>query len=382
MFKRLRFQIEITPLCNAKCRGCCRFIPGTDIDNPLLPKGKDAHMDLDFFKKIFSEPEIREATEYIVFSGPYGDCTMHPQLKEFAEYVLEFANLRIETNGALRTPEWWEAFADPRIYVEFALDGLDNETHTRYRRGLKLDDVLANAQAFIKGGGKAAWAMIEHDHNKDHIARAKEMAKDMGFYEFKLKRSRITNYTKFDGSTTKKYQKSDIESKKYKKIPIQQVDVEFNNKEVQAVKNIAEELGYQSQEEYDNFTEIVCSWGNAWKYNINHRGILMRCCHFDSFYFTSPNEKDIANNDMVAGITRERSQGYKYYLDKYEPYWNHLSHHSMTEILNHPFYTKDLPDSFDNPGSVSENPRIINKCSKYCGEIPTLYRERRDNESF
>lgn len=374
----LKLQIEITPTCNAMCRGCDRFMPGTDIVNPMLPTGKSAHMDFDFFKKIFSEQEIKDKMHVVFFTGAYGDCIMHPRVKEFIRHVLPFSWVRIETNGGLHSEEWWEDLGDNRIKVEFALDGTDNDTHSTYRRNVVYDKVLANARAFIKGGGIAIWTMIEHSHNSHQIQDAKKLAEEYGFNEFKLKRSRISNYSNLDKSAAKTYDRGVITDVKHKRIPVKDISIEFSEREQNKLQSIEQSIGFESQKDYENFTDITCGWGNNNKFNIDHNGILTQCCRFSSLYLQSP-PKDYV--DINHGVNKERSGGYQYYLDKYEDNWNSLHHNALTDILNHQFFTNDLLESFDNPGGVSRNPRITNKCPKYCGEIQTQY-NKGDNENI
>ena len=67
--------------------------------------------------------------------------------------------------------------------MTFSIDGLA-DTNKLYRIGINHERVMANAKAFIEAGGKARWKMIVFKHNEHQIDEAKQLAKDMGFWEF------------------------------------------------------------------------------------------------------------------------------------------------------------------------------------------------------
>ena len=65
----------------------------------------------------------------------------------------------------------------------FSIDGLA-DTNKLYRIGINHDRVMANAKAFIEAGGKARWKFIVFRHNEHQVEEARELAKDMGFWQF------------------------------------------------------------------------------------------------------------------------------------------------------------------------------------------------------
>ena len=96
-------------------------------------------------------------------------------------------NLYIHTNGGYKVPEFWQTLAtlmkrfQPESCITFGIDGVDNETHQRYRVRVDLNKVFENAQAFMSAGGIAEWKWIGFDWNDHQLDTAKQMSKDMGF---------------------------------------------------------------------------------------------------------------------------------------------------------------------------------------------------------
>ncbi|MFC1814481.1 hypothetical protein ACFL0M_00780 [Thermodesulfobacteriota bacterium] len=95
----------------------------------------------------------------------------------------------VSTNGSMRNPAWWkklgELFAGTESWFEFHIDGLKDTNHL-YRIGANWDKIMANAAAFISGGGSADWHYVLFKHNQHQIEEAHEIARQMGFNSFIL----------------------------------------------------------------------------------------------------------------------------------------------------------------------------------------------------
>jgi hypothetical protein len=120
---------------------------------------------------------------------------------EICKYINEVSRntaVRVNTNGGMRKPEWWAELGKlfskyPRsMYnywsVTFSIDGLEDTNHL-YRRNVKWNAVIANAQAFIDAGGTAIWDYLIFKHNEHQILEAQELSKKMKFNEFVPKKS-------------------------------------------------------------------------------------------------------------------------------------------------------------------------------------------------
>jgi hypothetical protein len=110
---------------------------------------------------------------------------------KYSSSVNTSLNIRIHTNGSLRSVEWWKLLASvlPKTHlVIFAIDGLADTNHL-YRVGTNFDKIIENAKAFIDSGGNAEWAYIRFKHNEHQVNEAKDLAKSVGFANFTMKDS-------------------------------------------------------------------------------------------------------------------------------------------------------------------------------------------------
>ena len=178
-----QLHIELTTRCNARCPMCMRNYRGVDFNSgyPLT------ELTLEHIKKIFP-PEFLASIRYIDFNGNLGDFGLAHDAPEIVQYCLDNsqAKIHIQTNGSMRSPEWWAQFTNPRTDVYFALDGLA-DTHSLYRQDTDWHRIIANAQALIAAGGRAVWKFIPFEHNQHQLDACRQMASDMGFDRFEIR---------------------------------------------------------------------------------------------------------------------------------------------------------------------------------------------------
>lgn len=381
-------HLEITANCNSRCLDCGRYIKGTDIINPDVDVGSKGNMSLGVVNNVF-DPNISANAKYVNFTGTYGDAIIHPEFFTILKTIANNVNqqqqsrldaglnpklkLMIETNGGLHSTEWWTEFAgivkehfSKDSIIIFAIDGTDNDTHQLYRRGIDYNKVIANATAAISVGINAVWSMISFAHNEHQLKQAKELSQTLGFKQFKIRRSRLRS------STTPIVAPLSNDFQKNKNIS--NVGVEYSTYMTQFFKkedsNVVHDKFYFDGKVLDPYfdeTDIVCEWLDTKKINVDYTSRVWQCCYFSTFYHApiNFNQLDQAKDVDVSLRTRE-FENLDHYEKQYEDEWNFCTTHTLSEILNHKFFTNDLIESFEKKMDDTEFPRIY-RCAKHCG---------------
>ena len=183
-----RIHIELSSACNAACPACPRNVDG----GYTIPWLKTRTLSFEDFKKIFTR-EVCQQLKTILMCGNYGDpiyCKDLPQILEYLWEENQHLHVHVHTNGGVRSPAWWSALAksNPRLLVVFSIDGLEDTNHI-YRRNVNWHKLRENIIAYIKVGGHAVWEYLIFKHNQHQIDDARQMAKELGFIDFKAKRA-------------------------------------------------------------------------------------------------------------------------------------------------------------------------------------------------
>ena len=361
----LQVHVELTSACNSGCLDCNRYVKQTDIQNPTVQNG---WFTTEMMENVLDG--IEDKIRAINFTGTYGESSLHPKFFEFlhmiAKAVPHKVKLMMETNGATHNAEWWDEFG--RIvkehfksdsFVVFALDGIDNETHQKYRRGLSFEKIIENATAF-GAHSKVIWQMIEFEHNAHQFEEAKAMAESFG-WEFKKRRSRLRFVSVKNGEVLQEkqtYQPTETKRKRYSKD-----SVAVANKD----KEIAKQVHQKVSGSYQDTTEIVCEWAKRNQVSVDYDGMVWQCCYFSTFnhpVVEFPTMNDMTPDQRIMEV--QRKERLDWYDNQYEFDWNNLNEYTLKEILNHRFFTHDLPKSFEGTTKDEEYPRI-QRCSKFCG---------------
>jgi len=378
-------QLEISSNCQAGCQECARWksFGGKQIPNPNIDFGAKGNMSLDLIKNTFDRKQL-PVFEFIALDGNYGDSLIHPQSLEIMEHLLLVfgdkndphrktnwpQQIEANTNGGYHSKEFWyelgkifakhiELNGDEDSSICFGIDGIDNETHDKYRRNVVYDKVIEHAEAFIKGGGRAEWKYLEFDHNIHQTDKAREIAKNMGFNKFFVKRSRwvdasireITEKKNTGDESGTKIMGSQLGKKAgqtYNRIPESKREI---------VKKVEKEV-----KKYNNYFDevpISCYWRSKKRIQIEYDGSVWQCCHLSPAY-----RPDTSGKLILGDWEKQKHKEYEYYYNKYGMDFNNLNNYSLGEILAHPYFNA-LERSWSNTTKAEIEPRL-SRCAEKC----------------
>ena len=331
-----RLQLEISSMCNALCFGCAR----TNHLNfngkmPTIPDKKI--LQLDVIEKFLNE---FETVTDLDFCGTVDDPFMHPQFNDILRLALKcgIKKVWIHTNGSIRNPSYWAETAEilqqfDRHQLKFSIDGLQDTNHL-YRQRTNFDRIMQNAESFIQAGGDAGWQYLVFPWNKHQVEEASEKSKQMGFKHFihRLDRSMISENN---------WEIEDIRR-------IQAEDKQYNNSSPDDLDKF-----FISKKSVEN-DPIDCFFQRQKMYFIDFNARLWPCCF-------------IRNTEFGGHNTHWHQVSKTMYSEYSSPDWNRLDLHSVDEILNHPFYKKDLVGSFDSEYGTSCGSKMV-KCASTCSK--------------
>ena len=181
-----KMHLEITNRCNAACPACPRTgdFKGKLAGHMAMSGWHD--LSLEDIKDIHKEVPTLEGVN---LCGNFGDPAAAPDFFKIVNYFCDNnVWVVISTNGGPRTPKDWASIARKNVKVQFHIDG-DEDTNHIYRVGTKWNRIMANAQAYLDAGGAANWTLIPFKHNEHVIDKCEELAKKMGFAQFKVKKT-------------------------------------------------------------------------------------------------------------------------------------------------------------------------------------------------
>jgi len=352
------YQIEITSYCNAACPQCPRNKLGGAI-NPYMPL---THLKQEVINNAFSV-DLCQRLRQVFFCGSYGDPIMHPN---FLEILRNFRQknptlwLYFHTNGGVHDTDYWQEVADIMAgygQIDFGVDGL-SDTLDIYRRNVKFDQVIKNAQAFINAGGRAQWNFIVFQHNQHQVDTARTISQDMGFFNFLTRRTGRF----FHHGHEEEMDVWPIHDRRGQQIG--QIhppsDPQWRNPSTARLPELKKEYGDLTT--YFDTTPIKCDALIGNKVAINAEGLVLPCNFFNHNLYDARFYLDV-----LPGANRLHSHDGKNqvrsFLESYGLENINICHRSLSDIFDCRMW-KDLVDSWNKTRAQGR----LFECAMTCGE--------------
>ncbi len=173
--------LDLSTHCNAACPQCHR----TDA-NGLGKIGwlPTVQWSFDQFKQAFPVETMAHINRFDI-CGTWGDPMMNKDIWKIIEYIIKYSKcyMVINTNGSIRDEDWWwrlGVLTGKRLTVVWAIDGVTQEQHSRYRQQTDLKKIMLNMEAFNAAGGRSEVFTVIFKHNEADIHNIAKMVKDKG----------------------------------------------------------------------------------------------------------------------------------------------------------------------------------------------------------
>lgn len=345
--------MEITTYCNAACPQCPRNDHGVGI-NQRMPL---CHLSRHAIDQAFTT-ELCSRLRQVFFCGSYGDPIMHP---DFLDILRDFRRknptlwLYFHTNGGVHDPHYWAEIAKIMAgygQIDFGIDGLEDTLHF-YRRNVKYNKVIANAQAFIQAGGRAQWNFIVFRHNEQQVEEVKQLGQKLGFFNVLIRKTgRFLNHRTME--------EMDI-------WPVNQgfaieppVNPEYQNQSIMFLPDLKKQYG--NIKKYFDTTKINCDALLGKKVVVTAEGLVLPCNFFThNLYDRRFYESGVLPEANALSTVNGRNQ-VRAFLELYNLNSFNINLHSLEEIFTNPMW-QDLVASWNK---TLDDGRLF-ECAMTCG---------------
>jgi hypothetical protein len=335
------FQIDLTSHCNARCGACTRNVDG----GPTVPNLTLNHFDIKVWERLFTKDLANTEVTRIVFNGMWGDPAMHPLLPEMLDILHdshpETIITSLATNGGTHTPEYWARLGTSLARfdyhaVDFGIDGLA-DTHEMYRRRVKFDRIMANAEEFMANGGNGQWIMTVFDHNKHQLDEAANLAAKMGFNQIRYRKSNASKVYVNDGKEEYTLTTDNVTSDDY------------------GVRFFKNTQGFLPPVELTS----GCPWYNQLTVQLDPWHQIWPCCHIATHYLGDQYVKQI---DPITGEkvkVKEFDMQQEVYSLVDDNKFNDLTNYDFFSIMNHSWFQEHLTNK------IKDKSLLV--CDRNCG---------------
>lgn len=366
--RELRLFVDITTRCNVGCPMCHRTNKNGCGTADWLP---NIDWSLEQFKQAYPQ-NVCEATKEFNICGTWGDPIVNKDLLPIVKYIRASnseSKIVINTNGSLRNEEfWWElgVIGGKRLSVVFAVEGVNQEMHERYRQKSFLSKVLNNMDVLSNTPAKIMSQTIAFKHNENYLKDIELLCREHGStHHYIIETNRflkgpIYNFINAKGQAETLEQPFVNFKETYKDTETKDVSVRVleNGNEANHKKGVKLKTSVRlSNKKPENFNipknelDITCSWGKVNRILINPDGQVLPCCYLGNTHYNNkeggPGYDDkFANNEL---------------MKKYKNKEFNVFHNNLLNIVSSDWFSKDLKDSFTGGKPLKQ---CVTFCSK------------------
>lgn len=335
---RLKLDLEISTQCNAYCPQCMRYESYSE-GNDFITTDKrawynsNAKWDFEKFKTLLTEEDIR-AVEYIQFSGAEGDPCTVKELPEIVQYIREtnpHTFITINTNGSMQTDDWWWELGlagGKMCEILFAVDGIDQETHSYYRRNTNLEKIISNMETISNTNCRVCIGTVVFEHNKNQIEAIAELGK-----KFNMKYHDVAESNRFFMGPSTYFYEDGVRYELEQVRPVQLLVESVVPTDDRLILNPTRDTrDHRNASDIESITSITCEWNEMQKVTIRQDGRVVPCCY-------------IAHDTVVEDPNKPLPELMRDFKDLNVV---GLNNKSLKEILSSEIYTNKLFKSFEN----------------------------------
>lgn len=324
--------LEPTSYCNARCPQCDRF---DDKNNLIVPL---RHLDVATLERSLDIASM-PALEKVMLEGNCGDVLSHNDPMALVRLFRGVRMVELVTNGSVRGEDFYRELAQhPNTHLVFSIDGLEDTNHM-YRQECDFDRIMANAEAYIRAGGKAFWKFIVFRHNEHQVEQARLRSERMGFHGF---------WTLVSDRSWHKGGRFPVYNRGVYQFDLERASTLDNTSSDSEFINMSKHVA----ELYRKRTTIShCPWAQQRQVFIDHLGHVVPCC--------------MVSADMW-------SRGFNTpFMDRLLPDRGtiNLNQHTLEQVFRSEFYQRALPESL----ATRPMPACLCNCWDHHGEPIDTY---------
>lgn len=371
--RELKLFVDITTRCNVGCPMCHRTNPNGCGTADWLP---NIDWSLEQFKKAYPI-SVCEATREFNICGTWGDPIVNKDLLPIVKYIRSVSptsKIVINTNGSLRNEEfWWElgVIGGKNLSVVFAVEGVNQEMHEKYRQKSFLSKILNNMDVLSNTQAKIMTQTIAFKHNEEYLKDIELLCREHGStHHYIIETNRflqgpVFNFVNAKGEPEtleqpfvnfkETFKDNETKDESIRVLEIDGIDDIGNKKHKKGAKlKTSVRLSNRKPENFNihkDDLQISCAWGNRNRIVINPDGQVLPCCYLCNSYFSN----------KVGGPNYDVKMAEHSLMQKYKDKEFNVFNRNLLDIISDQWFKKDLKDSFTSGKPIKQ---CVTFCSK------------------